>query len=202
VELLDSGAGEEQPRDLAHLRLLEDARFVQRRAQVVELVGVGLLAEHRRSVVGRERRDDRVRVVGEVEHEGVVLGRVSAIEARERLHRLDARERLVDVHRVQQRLVVAGLELVRADEQPVGVLADLLLDPARGKPLSDASLTRLPRKSCSPLKATIASIGLLRSRRQARIAWKYSSARWIEPVTTIARAAPSTLRLASTWSLK
>ena len=53
------------------------------------------------------------------------------VQPRKRLHRLHAGERLVDVHRVQQRLVVAGLELVRADEEPVRILADLLGDLAR-----------------------------------------------------------------------
>jgi hypothetical protein len=44
-----------------------------------------------------ERLLDRVGVVHEVEHEGVVLLRMRAVQARERLHRLDPRERLVDV---------------------------------------------------------------------------------------------------------
>jgi hypothetical protein len=57
----------------------------------------------------------------EVEHEHVVLLRVRAVQARERLHGLDAGERLVHVHRVQQRLVVAGLELVGADQEAVRV---------------------------------------------------------------------------------
>ena len=46
------------------------------------------------------------------------------VEARQRLHRLDARQNLVDVHGVQQRLVVAGLELVGADQEAVRVLLD------------------------------------------------------------------------------
>ena len=69
----------------------------------------------------------------EVEHEHVVLLRVRAVEPRERLHRLDARQRLVHVHRVQQRLVVAGLELVGADQEAVRVLLDLVGDLARRK---------------------------------------------------------------------
>ncbi len=56
-----------------------------------------------------------------------------AIQARERLHRLDARELLVDVHRVQQRLVVVGLELVGADQEAVRVLLNLVGDLARRK---------------------------------------------------------------------
>lgn len=43
---------------------------------------------------------------------------------------LDAGQVLVDVHRVQQRLVIAGLELVGADEEAVRIFRDLLGDPA------------------------------------------------------------------------
>ena len=55
----------------------------------------------------------------EVEHEDVVFLRMRPVEARQGLHRFDAGEGLVDVHRVQQRLVVPGLELVGADEEAV-----------------------------------------------------------------------------------
>ena len=105
-------------------------------------------------------------VVQEVEHEHVVLLGVRAVEPRERLHRLDAGQRLVHVHRVQQRLVVAGLELVGADQEAVRVL---LRSSRRccllGNPLSDASVTFAPPYSCSPENATIAWYGLLRSCR-------------------------------------
>ena len=59
-----------------------------------------------------------------------MLLRVRAVQAGERLHRLDAGQRLVHVHRVQQRLVVAGLELVGADQEAVGVVLDLVGDLA------------------------------------------------------------------------
>ena len=42
-----------------------------------------------------------------------------AVEPRERLHRVHAAELLVHVHRVQQRLVEAGLELVGDDQEAV-----------------------------------------------------------------------------------
>ena len=96
----------------------------------MQLVRVGLLGEDRRAVVVGEGLLDRLGVVHEVEHEDVVLLRVRAVQARERLHRLDAGEHLVHVHRVQQRLVVAGLELVGADQEAVRVLLDLVGDLA------------------------------------------------------------------------
>ena len=107
----------------------------------------------------------RVGIVHEVEHEDVVLLRVRAVEPREGLDGLDAGERLVDVHRVQQRLVVAGLELVGADQEAVGVLLDLVGDLAAGEAVERASVTFSPPNSCSPEKATMAWYGLLRSFR-------------------------------------
>ena len=91
--------------------------------------------EQRGAVVVLEGEGDRLAVVLEVEHEAVVLLRVRAVEPRQRLHRLDARERLVHVHRVQQRLVVAGLELVGADQEAVRIGLDLGGDVAARKPV-------------------------------------------------------------------
>ncbi len=113
--------------------------------QVVQLVGVGLLAEDGRAVVvARTTVWIVVGVVQEVEHEGIVLLGVRAVQARERLHGLDAGERLVHIHRVQQRLVVAGLELVGADQEAVRVFLDRSAISLLGKPLSDASVTFAP----------------------------------------------------------
>ncbi len=50
---------------------------------------------------------------------------VGAVEAGERLYRLNAGESLVDLHRVQEGLVVAGLEFVGADEESVRVFLNL-----------------------------------------------------------------------------
>ena len=91
----------------------------------MQLVRVGLFGEQRRAVVVLEGEGDRLAVVLEVEHEAVMLLRVRAVEARQGLHGLDARERLVHIHRVQQRLVVAGLELVGANQEAVRVGLDL-----------------------------------------------------------------------------
>ncbi len=73
---------------------------------------------------------DRLDVVHEVEHEDVVLLGMGTVEPGEGLHGLDAGELLVHVHGVEQRLVVAGLELVGADEEAVGVFPDLVGDLA------------------------------------------------------------------------
>jgi hypothetical protein len=51
-----------------------------------------------------------------------------AIEPRKRLDRFDAGQRLVDKHRVKEQLVVAGLELVRANEEAIGVFFNFVGD--------------------------------------------------------------------------
>src|SRR5205807_2543160 len=45
----------------------------------------------------------------------------------------DPGERLVDVHRVQERLVVAVLELVSCDQESIRIFLDLVCDLAGGK---------------------------------------------------------------------
>ena len=128
VELVAVGAAEIQLDQFIDLRSVVDLVAVERGLEIVQLVRVGLLAEDRRPVIVVERLLDRFRVVHEVEHEYIVLLRMRAVEPRQRLHRLDAREQLVHVHRVQQRLVVSGLELVGADQEPVWVLLNLVGD--------------------------------------------------------------------------
>ena len=95
-------------------------------------------------------------VVHEVEHEDVVLLRMGAVQPRERLHGLDAAEHLVHIHRMQQWLVVAGLELVGADQEAIGIFLDLVGDLAGRETVERASVTFSPPYSCSPEKATMA----------------------------------------------
>ena len=84
-------------------------------AGVVEQVGVGR-RRHRLAVPGLERRPDVVGVVAKVQHERAVLADpvavVGAVETRQRLHGGQAVQRLVDVHRIQLRLVEPGLVLL------------------------------------------------------------------------------------------
>ena len=110
-----------------------DLAAVERGLEVVQLVGVGLVGEDGGAVVGLEGVADGIAVVAEVEHEDVALLGVGAVEAGEGLHGLDAGEHLVDVHGVQERLVVAGLELVGADEEAVRVLLKVVGDAAGGE---------------------------------------------------------------------
>ena len=91
-----------------------------------------------------ERLDDVLGVVAEVEHERALLQRVDAVEARERLHRGQPDQRLVDVHRVQQRLVEAGLELLGDDQHAVLGRRELLGRAALGKAVHVGLGERLP----------------------------------------------------------
>ena len=88
--------------------------------------GIDLLAHLRAFVVGLEGLADLLAVVHEVEDEGVFLERVDAVQPRQRLHGLDARQPLVHVHRVQQRLVEAGLVLLRHEQHLVLLRGELL----------------------------------------------------------------------------
>ena len=118
-----------------HVGLGVDLSTIKVRLQVVQLVRVRLLRQDRRAVVVRERRLDGVGVVQEVEHEHVVLLGVRPVEARQGLHGLDAREDLVHIHRVQEWLVVPGLELVGADQEAIRVLGDPVGDHPAGEPV-------------------------------------------------------------------
>ena len=106
-----------------HLSLLGSVSSLriaaERGLEVVQLVGVRLLAEDRRPVVVGERLLEGIGIVHEVEHEHVVFLRVRPIETRQRLDRLDPGQDLVHVHRVQQRLVVPGLEFVGTKSVPL-----------------------------------------------------------------------------------
>ncbi len=69
-----------------------------------------------RTYHGCERLLDRLGRVAEVEHERAGLVGVRAVQPRQRLHGGEAGEGLVDVHRVELRLVEAGLVLLGDDE--------------------------------------------------------------------------------------
>ena len=101
-----------------------------------------------------------VGVVEKVEHEHVVLLGVRAVEARQGLHRLDAGQRLVHVHGVQQRLSVASLAFVRAHQEAVGILLEPLGDLRRERPFSDASVTLASPYSCSELRYFLVPAGI------------------------------------------
>ena len=85
----------------------------------MELIGVGFAAEDGSAVVIGEGLLDGLSIVLEIENEDVVFVRVGAVQAGERLDCLDAGKRLVDIHGVEERFVVAGLEFVGADEEAV-----------------------------------------------------------------------------------
>src|SRR5450756_2067101 len=118
---------------LFHLLGSVDLESIECRLQIVQLVGVGFVAQDGRSVVVFKGHADGVGVVGKVEDKRVPLARVGPVEPRQGLDRLDAGQHLVHIHCVQERFVVSGLELVCADKEAVGVLLELRRDHAAGE---------------------------------------------------------------------
>ena len=89
-----------------------DAGSVQLLLEGVHPRRFHFLAQFRAFVVRLERFADFVAVVHEIQHEGVLLVRVGAVQAREGLHGLDAGQALVHIQGVQQGLVETGLVLL------------------------------------------------------------------------------------------
>ena len=133
VELVDVRTVQVLPREDIYLFLGIDLGVVEIGLQIVQLVGIGLLGQDRGAVEFGERVADGVGIVQEVQDEDVVLVRMGAVQARQGLYGLDARKRLVDVHRMQQLFVVTRLEFVRADQESVGILLEPLFDLTRRK---------------------------------------------------------------------
>ena len=50
---------------------------------------------------------------------------MGTVEARQCLYCLDAGEGLIDIHRVEEGLVISSLELIGTDQEAVGVVLDL-----------------------------------------------------------------------------
>lgn len=80
VELVAVRAVQVEPHQVVDLLLGVDLVAVQIRLQVVQFIRVGFVTEDSGAVIGLERLLDGLRVVVEIEHKGVVLLRVGAIE--------------------------------------------------------------------------------------------------------------------------
>src|SRR6266536_696600 len=91
----------------------------QSRLDFVENIGVCRLRENRRLVIGFERGPYLIGLIGEVEHHRASLLGLRAIQARQRLHCVDSTEFFVDVHRVQQWLIEAGLKFLSDDQKSI-----------------------------------------------------------------------------------
>jgi len=100
---------EEHTCKFGHFGLEVDARGIELGLDLIELVGIDLLPHHGAFVVLAESLLDFARLIDEIEHESVVLERMGAVQARQRLYGLNPSEALVHIHGVQQRLIEAGL---------------------------------------------------------------------------------------------
>jgi hypothetical protein len=97
-----------------------DAAGVQRLLQVVDHVHIGDVGQLGLVVVRREGIEDVLRIVVEIEDEGLLAGE-GAVEPRQGLHAVHALQLLVHVHGAELGLVEAGLEFVGGDHHVVVV---------------------------------------------------------------------------------
>ncbi|MNJ70247.1 hypothetical protein D3C77_666890 [compost metagenome] len=72
---------EEHARESGDLGLQVNARSIEFRLDLIELIGIDLLAHHGAFVVLAEGLLDLTRLIDKVEHEGVILEWMSAIQA-------------------------------------------------------------------------------------------------------------------------
>ena len=80
VEPVAVGPGEVALDEIIYLLQVVDLKAVERRLEVVQPVGIGLLGEHRGPVVVGKGLLYRVGVIDEVEHKGVMLLGVRPVE--------------------------------------------------------------------------------------------------------------------------
>ena len=119
--LVDVGQRRPLIAEMNELGLVDDPEAAHRVGGVEQHVGIG-----RRGLVERlEGGADRVAVVLEVEYVDLVLAGGRTVQPRQGLHRVDAREDLVDVHAADLRLVEARLVLLGDDEDAVDGLVVL-----------------------------------------------------------------------------
>src|SRR5581483_2463917 len=88
----------------------EEMKIRQLGLQVVQKIWVGSLLQERSIVIRLKGLLDLIRVVDEVQDKRLGLPGRYAIEPRERLHGIDSPELLIDVHRVEQRLIKSRLK--------------------------------------------------------------------------------------------
>lgn len=109
------GVGEQQADHRLDLVAAQHVERAELGVGVIEVVRVGRRGDGLH-VPGGERLLDRLGGVAEVEHERAGLVGVRAVQAGEGLDGGETGEGLVDVHRVELRLVEAGLVLLGDDE--------------------------------------------------------------------------------------
>ncbi len=118
--------------------------FIQIRADVVELVRVGLLGKRDAVVEGLETFLDVLGAVLEVQHEGLFLARRGAVQAGERLHAGHAAEFFIHIHGQQLQLIESRLEFAGDDQEAGVVRLEAIPVAASGKPFILASVYSWP----------------------------------------------------------
>ena len=121
--------------------------------------GIGAFTQQRAVIVRCECLLKFVGIVGEVEDHRFFFVRAGAVQPRQSLYCIHPAKLLVHVHRVQERLIEAGLELVGHDQEPVlvpleGIGGLRVADLLSGEPFMPASVYSMPLYFTVPEKAT------------------------------------------------
>ncbi len=103
---------------------------IQLGAQVENEIRIGRRRKLRRGVIRLEGGQHLFGVVREIQHVGRVLAGIGAVQARQGLHGLDAPQSFVHIHATQQRLIEAGLEFVRHQQDLIFVALESFADVA------------------------------------------------------------------------
>ena len=125
VKLVSICAGNVQGNQVLNLLPAIHLLGIKIALQIVQLVGIGFTGLDRGAVVVLEGYLHRFSVVGEVQNKSIALLRMGAVQPGERLHGQHTRQRLVYVHRVQQRFIKTGNELVGNDQKAIRLLFEL-----------------------------------------------------------------------------
>lgn len=96
-------------------------------------VWIGLFAQDGGAVIRCKGCLDCVRVIEEIQHECIMLLRVSPVEAGEGLHSFDIGEGLIHIHGMQKRFIIAGLEFVCHHQKSIRIFPETIRDDVAGK---------------------------------------------------------------------
>jgi hypothetical protein len=96
--------------------------------EVVQLVRIASFRQYGTFIVEFKGFLDIFFGIVKIEDKSAVLVLVDTVESRERLYRIHSSEILIDIHRLEKRLIESRLELVGADENLIISILELVRD--------------------------------------------------------------------------
>ena len=94
--------------------------------KVIQLVRIGLPGKNGGTVIIGKGFFDHIRRIRKIQYASIMLLRVTAVQSGKRLHGFDVRQRLVHIHRMQQRFIKTSLKHIRHNQNTVRVLFEFL----------------------------------------------------------------------------